>query len=1157
MPVMKGLLAPQNTFLDTIATRFDGTHSNFVLGNAQVPQGFPIVYCSDGFCELTGFGRTEVMQRSCSCCFLHGVETAAPLARQVERALDAQLEFKTEIVFYKKDGSQFWCLLDIVPIRNEKREVVLFLASFKDISDTKRGPAQDSVKEAAEERPRQKGQTGSGFNTSRRRSRAVLYHLSGHLQRQDNSKLKLKNNVFGPEKSALPEYKVAAAQRSRFILLHYGTFKAGWDWLILLATFYVAVTVPYNVCFLNSDEQCKSSRSTMVSDITSEILFIIDIVLNFRTTYVSGSGQVVYDGRSICLHYVTTWFPIDLIAALPFDLLCAFKIAVTSFVHLLKTVRLLRLLRLLQKLDRYSQYSAVVLAMLMCMFALLAHWMACIWYIIGFEEMKSTDLVTHHIGWLQELQRRLEAPHYPNITQGMPPIRSAYITSLYFTLSSITSVGFGNVSANTDGEKIFSICAMLIGALMHAVVFGNVTAIIQRMYSRRSLYLTRTRDLKEFIRIHRLPHQLKQRMLEYFQTTWSVNNGIDTNELLKDFPDELRADVTMHLNKEMLQLPLFESASRGCLRSLSLNVKTTFCAPGEYLIRQGDALQAFFFILSGSMEALKDGTVLAILGKGDLIGCDLPSPACVIKSNADVKALTYCDLQCINLRGLDEVLQLYPEYASRFHGDIAHELTYNMREGSSTQVARASNVPSVPPSRPFCLCANGDLINRLPSIQEDEEEEEDNDEDESDEVTPLSSNVINTSRSQLPTPSTPPRRRPATAATAPPLYHWATSSPPPPPSGYVKPAKGATRRPGNTALSNGKPRSGAGAVARGSGLPGVAPGSPRLGAGETASGGRSRRPPPHGLPRLQPLSPRVVVGVEGGAVFDFVHVIHADLTTPPAEKGKNPPAENAPLTERGTTTTSFQQSRGGRWRNKETGSKRRPTMSSLSQEVSRLGNDLQALMEMLKPLVPHGNQLSPLPSHPSLPWDPALNPLCRGDRDCTPVLKQSLPSYHPGVNNEEAKALGYSAQQALPKFVSPPSSPRDFVEDLGGGIVRQNDGTDTRCSDYLVRTSQTVSSIDSLCDEEEAHRSEASVDFLCSAEAAQSFAPESLRQLYIADISPELSPLNVDETCLNMTESEMQSVPEKEVISMRVIRGSDGHQVIEIIDFAEDEGTNV
>ncbi|KAG9348700.1 hypothetical protein JZ751_029017 [Albula glossodonta] len=106
------------------------------------------------------------------------------------------------------------------------------------------------------------------------------------------------------------------------------------------------------------------------------------------------------------------------------------------------------------------------------------------------------------------------------------------------------------------------------------------------MYSRRSLYHTRTKDLKDFIRVHRLPKALEQRVMECFQTTWSVNNGIDVSELLKDFPDELRADIAMHLNKELLQLPLFESASRGCLRSLSLIIKTSFCAPGEFLIRQ-------------------------------------------------------------------------------------------------------------------------------------------------------------------------------------------------------------------------------------------------------------------------------------------------------------------------------------------------------------------------------------------------------------------------------------------------------------------------------------------------------------------------------------------------------------------------------------------
>ncbi|XP_075027997.1 voltage-gated delayed rectifier potassium channel KCNH4 [Calonectris borealis] len=726
MPVMKGLLAPQNTFLDTIATRFDGTHSNFILANAQVRRGFPIVYCSDGFCDLTGFARTEVMQKNCSCRFLYGAETSEPVLQRIEKVLDGRQEYQTEVCFYKKGGAAFWCLLDIVPIKNEKGEVVLFLFSFKDITDSRGRSHPGDKKESvfAAEKQRSKKPGSSHLQAARRQGRTVLHRLSSQFARRDRSEMKINRNVF-ENKPSIPEYKVASVQKSRFILLHYSIFKALWDWLILLATFYVAITVPYNVCFTGTEDSLSAARSTIVSDIAVEMLFILDIILNFRTTYVSQSGQVVYDPRSICIHYVATWFFVDLIAALPFDLLYVFNVTVTSLVHLLKTVRLLRLLRLLQKLDRYSQYSAMVLTLLMSMFALLAHWMACIWYVIGRKEMESNDPQTWDIGWLHELGKRLEVP-YINNSVGGPSIRSAYIASLYFTLSSLTSVGFGNVCANTDAEKIFSICTMLIGALMHAVVFGNVTAIIQRMYSRRSLYHTRMKDLKDFIRVHRLPQQLKQRMLEYFQTTWSVNNGIDANELLHDFPDELRADVAMHLNKDILQLPIFETASRGCLRSLSLHIKTSFCAPGEYLLRQGDALQANYFVCSGSLEVLKDNMVLAILGKGDLIGADLCSTDQVIKTNADVKALTYCDLQYIGLRGLCEVLQLYPEYASKFTADIHQDLTFNLREGSEMEgLCRYSRSPRLSQASQPRLESGAAPEKPLPSILEDEEEPDD------------------------------------------------------------------------------------------------------------------------------------------------------------------------------------------------------------------------------------------------------------------------------------------------------------------------------------------------------------------------------------------------------------------------------------------------
>lgn len=72
---------------------------------------------------------------------------------------------------------------------------------------------------------------------------------------------------------------------------------------------------------------------------------------------------------------------------------------------------------------------------------------------------------------------------------------------------------------------------MYATALMHAVVFGNVTAIIQRIYSRRSLYQTKLRDLKDFFVLHQIPEELKQRMQDYFQTMWSLNHGIDIHEV--------------------------------------------------------------------------------------------------------------------------------------------------------------------------------------------------------------------------------------------------------------------------------------------------------------------------------------------------------------------------------------------------------------------------------------------------------------------------------------------------------------------------------------------------------------------------------------------------------------------------------------------------
>lgn len=66
---------------------------------------------------------------------------------------------------------------------------------------------------------------------------------------------------------------------------------------------------------------------------TVDITFIIDIAINFRTTYVNKNDEVVSAPSKIALHYFRGWFLIDLVAAIPFDLLIAGSSAETDEVR--------------------------------------------------------------------------------------------------------------------------------------------------------------------------------------------------------------------------------------------------------------------------------------------------------------------------------------------------------------------------------------------------------------------------------------------------------------------------------------------------------------------------------------------------------------------------------------------------------------------------------------------------------------------------------------------------------------------------------------------------------------------------------------------------------------------------------------------------------
>ncbi|XP_045904463.1 potassium voltage-gated channel subfamily H member 1-like, partial [Micropterus dolomieu] len=368
---------------------------------------------------------------------------------------------------------------------------------------------------------------------------------------------------------------------------------------------------------------------------------------------------------------------------------------ISSLFSSLKVVRLLRLGRVARKLDHYIEYGAAVLVLLVCVFGLAAHWLACIWYSIGDYEVIDEDTNSVRMdSWLFLLGETAGRPYRFNASgsgrwEGGPSKDSVYITSLYFTMTSLTSIGFGNIAPNTDGEKIFAVAMMMIGSLLYATIFGNVTTIFQQMYANTNRYHEMLNSVRDFLKLYQVPKGLSERVMDYIVSTWSMSRGIDTDKVLQICPKDMRADICVHLNRKVFkEHPAFRLASDGCLRALAMEFQTVHSAPGDLIYHAGESVDSLCFVVSGSLEVIQDDEVVAILGKGDVFGDVFWKEMTLAQSCANVRALTYCDLHIIKRDELQKVLEFYSAFANHFARNLV--LTYNLRKRVSQHAGHVS-----------------------------------------------------------------------------------------------------------------------------------------------------------------------------------------------------------------------------------------------------------------------------------------------------------------------------------------------------------------------------------------------------------------------------------------------------------------------------------
>ncbi|WP_245411553.1 PAS domain-containing protein [Alkalicoccus urumqiensis] len=118
----------------------------FIISDPEQPDN-PIIYANQGFSDLTGYPREEMIGRNCR--FLQGEDTDPETLATLRKAIAAKEPVSVEILNYKRDGTPFWNLLHIDPIYLEAEEQHYFVGIQKDITEYKE--AQEQLKRFNEE----------------------------------------------------------------------------------------------------------------------------------------------------------------------------------------------------------------------------------------------------------------------------------------------------------------------------------------------------------------------------------------------------------------------------------------------------------------------------------------------------------------------------------------------------------------------------------------------------------------------------------------------------------------------------------------------------------------------------------------------------------------------------------------------------------------------------------------------------------------------------------------------------------------------------------------------------------------------------------------------------------------------------------------------
>ncbi|KAJ7964451.1 Potassium channel SKOR [Quillaja saponaria] len=365
---------------------------------------------------------------------------------------------------------------------------------------------------------------------------------------------------------------------------------------------------------------------------------------------------MVHKCTPIALRYLRSTFIIDLLACMPWDIIykaCGSKEEV-RYLLWIRLSRVHKVTNFFQKLEKdirvnymFTRIIKLLVVELYC-----THTAACIFYYLATTLPPSQEGYT----WIGSLKMGdFSYSHFREID-----LWKRYITSLYFAIVTMATVGYGEIHAVNLREMIFIMIYVSFDMVLGAYLIGNMTALIVKG-SKTEKFRDKMTDLIKYMNRNRLGRDIRNQIKGHVRLQYE--SSYTEAAVLQDIPISIRAKISQTLYLPFVEkVPVFKGCSSEFINQIVIKLHEEFFLPGEVIMEQGNVVDQLYFVCHGVLEEVgigEDGTeeTVSLLEPGSSFGeisilCNIPQPY-------NVRVCELCRLLRLDKQSFTNILDIY------------------------------------------------------------------------------------------------------------------------------------------------------------------------------------------------------------------------------------------------------------------------------------------------------------------------------------------------------------------------------------------------------------------------------------------------------------------------------------------------------------------